>query len=68
MVMLMSIMVERKKYLDHNWTWEKVYELKRKIPDGGVVMACGKIMAKLTKGIPLIENDIMYLDRISKNR
>ena len=63
-----NIMVERKKYLDHNWTWEKVYELKRKIPDGGVVMACGKIMAKLTKGIPLIENDIMYLDRISKNR
>ena len=63
-----NIMVERKKYLDHNWTWEKVYELKRKIPDGGVVMACGKIMAKLTKGIPLIENDILYLERISKNR
>ena len=68
MVMLMSIMVERKKYLDHNWTWEKVYELKRKIPDGGVIMSCGKIMAKLTKGIPLIENDILYLERISKNR
>ena len=63
----MSIMVERKKYLDHNWTWEKVYELKRKIPDAGVIMSCGKIMAKLTKGTPLIENDIMYLDRISKN-
>ena len=66
--MHMNIMVERKKYLDHNWTWEKVYELKRKIPDGGVLMSCGKIMAKLTKGIPLIENDIRYLNRISKNR
>ena len=65
---LTNIMVKRRKYLDHNWTWEKVYELKRKIPDGGVVMACGKIMAKLTKGIPLIENDILYLERISKNR
>ena len=63
-----NIMVERKKYLDHNWTWEKVYELKRKIPDGGVQMSCGKIMAKLAKGIPLIENDILYLERISKNR
>ena len=66
--MLMSIMVERKKYLGHSWTWKKVYELKRKIPDGGVQMSCGKIMAKLTKGIPLIENDILYLERISKNR
>ena len=66
--MHMSIMVERKKSLDHNWTWEKVYELKRKIPDGGVIMSCEKIMAKLTKGISLIENDIRYLDRISKNR
>ena len=64
----MNIMVERKKYLDHDWTWEKVYDLKRKIPDGGVMMACGKIMAKLAKGIPLIENDISYLNRISKNR
>ena len=64
----MSIMVERKKYLDHNWTWEKVYELKRKIPDAGVIMSCGKIMVKLVKGIPLIEKDILYLDRISKNR
>ncbi len=51
-----------------DWTWEKVYELKRKIPDGGVQMSLGKIMAKLAKGISLIENDIMYLDRISKNR
>ena len=36
-----------------DWTWEKVL---------------GKIMAKLTKGISLIENDILYLERISKNR
>ena len=62
----MNIMAERKKYLDHNWTWEKVYELKRKIPDAGVIMSCGKIMAKLVKGIPLIENDIMYLERLIK--
>jgi hypothetical protein len=46
------------------WTWEKVYELKRNKPDAGVQMSCGKIMAKLTKGIPLIENDIRYLNRI----
>jgi|TARA_Y100000310_G_scaffold56041_1_gene51373 hypothetical protein len=59
-------MVERKKSLDHSWTWEKVYELKRKIPDGGVIMSCGKIMAKLAKGIPLIENDIGYLERLTK--
>tara|TARA_Y100000310_G_scaffold317840_1_gene371161 strand:- start:516 stop:686 length:171 start_codon:yes stop_codon:yes gene_type:complete len=52
--------------LEHDWTWEKVYDLKRTIPDGGVVMSCGKIMAKLTKGIPLIENDLMYLERLTK--
>ena len=57
-------MVERKKYLDHNWTWEKVYELKKRKPDGGVQMSCGRIMGKLAKGIPLIENDIRYLNRI----
>ena len=51
-----------------DWTWEKVYELKRKIPDGGVQISLGKIMAKLAKGISLIENDISYLNRISKNR
>ncbi len=62
----MNIMVERKKSLEHDWTWEKVYDLKRTIPDGGVVMSCGKIMAKLTKGIPLIENDLMYLERLTK--
>tara|TARA_Y100000034_G_C6783727_1_gene350483 strand:+ start:764 stop:919 length:156 start_codon:yes stop_codon:yes gene_type:complete len=28
-------MVERKKYLDHNWTWEKVYELKKKTRHSG---------------------------------
>ena len=60
-------MVERKKSLDHNWTWKKVYELKKKIPDAGVQMSCGKIMTKLTKGMSLIENDLRYLDRISKN-
>ena len=48
----------------NDWTWEKVYELKKIKPDGGVQMSCGKIMGKLAKGIPLIENDIRYLNRI----
>ena len=64
----MTIVAKRKKYLDHNWTWEKIYELKKKIPDAGVQLSCGKIMAKLVKGIPLIENDLRYLDRLQDRK
>jgi len=45
------------------WTWEKVHQLGRKSADGGVRMMCQKLAANISKGIPLIENDISTLNR-----
>ena len=50
------------------WTWEKIHKLGRSSyrgfpADAGVRMECERLATKVTKGIPLIENDIRYLDR-----
>jgi len=48
------------------WTWEEVYYLGRNSSDAGVRMECERLAVKIVKNIPLIENDIRYLNRISK--
>ena len=35
----------------------------RNSSDAGVRMECERLAVKIVKGIPLIENDIRYLDR-----
>ena len=51
----------------NKWTWEKVYQLGRNSSDAGVRMECERLAVKIVKGIPLIENDIRYLDRTNAN-
>jgi hypothetical protein len=46
------------------WTWEKAHQLGRDSSDGGVRMMCEKLAVKIVKEIPLLENDIRYLNRI----
>ena len=53
------------------WTWERIYKLGRRSyhgfpADGGGRMECERLAAKVTKGIPLIENDIRCLERLEK--
>ena len=48
------------------WTWERIHKLGRNSSDGGVRMECERLAAKVTKGIPLIENDIRCLERLEK--
>ena len=49
------------------WTWERIHKLGRNSSDGGVRMMCEKLAVKIVKGIPLIENDIRFLDRTNVN-
>ena len=51
--------------MKNKWTWEEVYQLGRNSSDAGVRMECERIAVKIVKDIPLIENDIRYLNRIS---
>ena len=51
------------------WTFKRIYRLGRRSyhgfpADGGVRMQCEKLAAKVTKGTPLIENDIKYLEKL----
>ena len=48
------------------WTWERIHKLGRNSSDGGVRMMCEKLAVKIVKGIPLIENDIRFLNRIKE--
>ena len=53
------------------WAFERIYKLGRRSyhgfpADGGIRMMCEKLAAKVTKGIPLIENDIRYLEGLEK--
>ena len=53
------------------WTFERIHKLGRRSyygfpADSGVRMMCEKLAAKVTKGIPLIENDIRYLEGLEK--
>jgi hypothetical protein len=49
------------------WTWEEIHSMGRNSADAGVRMMCEKLAVKIVKGIPLIENDIRYLNRINVN-
>ena len=54
-------------------TWERIHKLGRSSYHGfpadcGVRMLCEKLAVKVTKGIPLIKNDISQLDRLKKAR
>ena len=49
------------------WTWEEIHSMGRNSSDAGVRMMCEKLAVKIVKGIPLIENDIRYLNRINVN-
>ena len=53
------------------WTFERIHKLGRRSyhgfpADGGIRMMCEKLATKVTKGIPLIENDIRYLEGLEK--
>ena len=59
------------KAYKEEWTFERIYKLGRRSyhgfpADGGVRMECERLATKVTKGIPLIENDIRYLERLEK--
>ena len=49
------------------WTWEEIHSMGRNSSDGGVRMMCEKLAVKIVKGIPLIENDIRFLNRTNAN-
>ena len=49
------------------WTWEEIHSMGRNSSDGGVRMMCEKLAVKIVKGIPLIENDIRFLNRTNVN-
>ena len=49
------------------WTWERIHSMGRKSHDAGVRMECERLAVKIVKHIPLIENDIRYLDRTNAN-
>ena len=51
---------------DH-WTWDRIHKLGRNSSDSGVRMMCEKLAVKIVKGVPLIENDIRFLDRTNVN-
>jgi len=53
--------------MEDTWTWEKIYKMGRQSIDGGVRMECERIAVKVVKKIPLLENDIRYLDRVNAN-
>ena len=55
------------------WTWEKLHKLGRSSyrgypADAGVRMECERLATKVTKGIPLIKNDIRFLERLERVR
>jgi len=45
------------------WTWDRIHNMGRNSSDAGVRMECEKLAVKIVKGIPLLENDIRFLDR-----
>ena len=48
------------------WTWDRIHNMGRNSSDGGVRMTCEKLAVKIVKHIPLIENDIRFLNRIKE--
>ena len=49
------------------WTWDRIHNMGRNSSDAGVRMECERLAVKIVKGIPLIENDIRYLNRTNAN-
>ena len=49
------------------WTWDRIHNMGRNSSDAGVRMECEKLAVKIVKGIPLLENDIRFLDRTNVN-
>ena len=49
------------------WTWDRIHKLGRNSSDAGVRMECEKLAVKIVKGIPLLKNDIRFLDRTNAN-
>ena len=47
------------------WSWKEIHSMGRNSSDAGVRMECERLAVKIVKGIPLIENDIRYLNRIN---
>jgi len=56
----------KQKWRRDYWTWERVHEFGRNSSDSGVRMMCEKLAVKIVKGVPLIENDIRFLNRIKE--
>ena len=55
------------------WTWIRIHKLGIRSyhgfpADGGVRQQCNKIAVKVTKGIPLTEHDIYYLEKLDRTR
>ena len=48
------------------WTWERIHTMGRNSYDAGVRMECERLAVKIVKDIPLIENDIRFLNRIKE--
>ena len=46
------------------WTWERIHKLGRNSSDAGVRMECERLAVKIVKHIPLIENDVRFLNRM----
>ena len=49
------------------WTWDRIHNMDRNSSDAGVRMECEKLAVKIIKGIPLLKNDIIFLDRTNVN-
>jgi len=58
----------KQKWRRDYWTWERVHTAGRNSSDSGVRMMCEKLAVKIVKGIPLIENDIRFLNRIKETK
>jgi hypothetical protein len=57
---------QREKSSIAYWTWERIHTTGRKSYDAGVRMQCEKLATKVIKNLPLIQNDIYYLERLNE--
>ena len=57
----------KRKWRRDYWTWDRIHNMGRNSSDAGVRMECERLAVKIVKGVPLIENDIRYLDRTNAN-
>ena len=57
----------KRKWRRDYWTWDRIHNMGRNSSDAGVRMECEKLAVKIVKGIPLLENDVRFLDRTNVN-